>query len=47
MQEKKLCRRFYEMAFAGLRYIKMLKNIPEHAMHASELENHPEEMIHH
>jgi hypothetical protein len=43
-QEKQLRRRFCELAFGGLRYTKMLKNIPEHAMYAKELENHPEEM---
>jgi hypothetical protein len=35
------------MVFGGLHYTEMLKNIPEHAMYASELENHPEEMRYH
>jgi hypothetical protein len=44
MQETKLGKRFCELAFGGLLYTKMLKNIPDHAMYASELENHPKEM---
>jgi hypothetical protein len=47
MLEKKLRRRFCELAFGGLRYTQMLKNIPEHVMYASELENHPEDMRFH
>jgi hypothetical protein len=44
MKGKKLHRRFYELAFGGLHYTEMLKNIPEHVMYSSELENHLEEM---
>jgi hypothetical protein len=47
MQERQLCRRFCELAFGGLRYTEMLKNMLEHAMYASKLENHPKEMICH
>jgi hypothetical protein len=43
-QENQLRRRFCELAFGGLRYTEMLKNMQEHAMYASELENYPEEM---
>jgi hypothetical protein len=44
MQEKKLRRRFLELAFGGLPYIEMLKTIPEPSMYAKELGNLPEEM---
>jgi hypothetical protein len=47
MQEKQLPRRFYELDFGGLCYTKMIKNTPEHAMYASESENHPKEMRFH
>ena len=43
MQEKKLRRRFCELAFGGLLYTEMPKSIPEPVMYARELENHPEE----
>ena len=46
-QGKEQRRRFYELAFGGLCYTKILNNILEHAMYASELENHPEEMRFH
>jgi hypothetical protein len=35
------------MAFGGLPYIEMLKNIPEPVMYAKELGNHPKEMKFH
>jgi hypothetical protein len=47
MQEKKLRRRFLELAFGGLPYTEMLKTIPEPTMYAKELGNHPEEMKFH
>jgi hypothetical protein len=47
MQEKQLRRRFLELAFGGLPYTEMLKTIPEPAMYAKELGNHPEEMKFH
>jgi hypothetical protein len=37
MQEKQLHRRFCELAFGGLHYTEMLKNMTEHAMYASKL----------
>jgi hypothetical protein len=43
-QENQLHRRFYELAFGGLRYTEMLKNMPKHAMYANDFENYPEEM---
>jgi hypothetical protein len=46
-QENQLRRRFLELAFGGLPYTEMLKTIPEPAMYAKELENHPEEMKFH
>ena len=46
-QENKLRRRFDELAFGGLHYIEMLKNMPEPVMYSRELENHPEEMKFH
>ena len=46
-QEKKQCNRFLELASGGLLYTEMLNNILEHAMYASKLENHPEEMRFH
>jgi hypothetical protein len=47
MQENKLCRRFFELAFGGLPYTEMINTIPESAMYAKELGNHPEEMKFH
>jgi hypothetical protein len=47
MQEKKLHRRFLELAFGGLPYTKMLKTITEPTMYAKELGNHPKEMKFH
>jgi hypothetical protein len=47
MQEKKLCRRFLELAFGDLPYIEMLKTIPKPAMYARGLGNHPEEIKFH
>jgi hypothetical protein len=41
MQGKKLHKRFLEMAFCGLLYIEMIKTIPELAMYARGLGNHP------
>jgi hypothetical protein len=43
MQEKKLCKKLYELAFGDLLYTKMLKTISEPMMYARELGNHPEE----
>jgi hypothetical protein len=47
MQGKRLRKRFLEMAFDGIPYTEMLNTIPEPAMYAKELENHPEEMKFH
>jgi hypothetical protein len=44
MYEKKLHRRFLELAFGVLPYIDMLKTIPAPTMYAKELGNLPEEM---
>jgi hypothetical protein len=44
MQGKEQRRRFLELAFGGLLYIKMLRNTTEPAMYARELGNLPEEM---
>jgi hypothetical protein len=41
MHEKKLRRRFLELAFGGLPYTEMLKNTLEPVMYAKELGNHP------
>jgi hypothetical protein len=47
MHERKLHKRFLELAFGGLPYTKMLKTIPEYTTYAKELGNHLEEMKFH
>jgi hypothetical protein len=47
MQEEKLRKRFLELASSGLPSTEMLNIIPNPAMYAKELGNHPEEMKFH
>jgi hypothetical protein len=42
-----LRRRFCKLAFGGLRYIEMLKSMPDHVVYARELEKDHEEMKFH
>jgi hypothetical protein len=46
-QGEQLRRRSLELAFGGPPYTEMLKIMPELAMYARELGNHPEEMKFH
>jgi hypothetical protein len=43
-QGNKLRRRFFELAFGGLPYTKMLRTITKPVMYEKELGNYPKEM---